>query len=655
MKRIAILIFFGLIYFSSALVVYKNKLEVILDLNSEEITQNLLNGEYLQNDKRVQLLKNIGFEGIRIFSSDEIQNNTCVVSTTRILSVDGYRVGKIVDCATVSILIKYLASSPIFIFIFIIFIFVWIIPLFQYKRKVSNFINALEKNQNINFSTFEYDPVTSKILYILKKNLDFQQKIILLEESNLRQKLVSDLAQQVSHDIRSPLSALNMTMSSINNISDERRLLINNAVQRINDIANDLLFKSRLKNELIVNFDTSTAILQHPPRPELISSIVDQIISEKRIQFRDKMNIQIQADIFNSYGGFVEMNSSDLKRILSNLVNNSVDAFSDQKGEVTVSVRTYQKSVQVVISDNGCGIASEHLVHLGEKGFTVAKDGNGLGLYHAKKTIENIGGTFDIISKVNVGTTVTVTLKRAATPDWFVENLLLSESKAKLFKVVTLDNDSTIHQIWDGRFKSLAGFIIEHLSFTSANEFIEFCNINSTKDDRLNFLIDFELLGQSNNGLEIIESLKLFNNTTLVSNRFEEDAVLIKAKNLGIRILPKSMISSVSILPMKNYDAVLIDDDELVHLIWRTFANEKGKTVGLFKTYEEFLIASTNIEREVNIYVDVNLGNGVDGIQSTLKIHDLGFTCIHLTTGYEAGSLEIPGFIKGVVGKDPAF
>src|SRR5262249_4633779 len=71
----------------------------------------------------------------------------------------------------------------------------------------------------------------------------------LAAEATQREQAVSsrlaEVAKQVSHDIRSPLAALNMFLPAAEEIAEEQRLVVRNAIQRIQDIANDLLHKSQ--------------------------------------------------------------------------------------------------------------------------------------------------------------------------------------------------------------------------------------------------------------------------------------------------------------------------------------------------------------------------------------------------------------------------
>ena len=88
----------------------------------------------------------------------------------------------------------------------------------------------------------------------------FSAVSLLLIASRMKKKLVdnyieslkldrinafNELSSQVSHDIRSPLAALNMIVGSLDVLPEEKRQIIRNATQRINDIANQLLQKGK--------------------------------------------------------------------------------------------------------------------------------------------------------------------------------------------------------------------------------------------------------------------------------------------------------------------------------------------------------------------------------------------------------------------------
>jgi hypothetical protein len=62
------------------------------------------------------------------------------------------------------------------------------------------------------------------------------------------------------------------------------------------------------------------------------------------------------------------------------------------------------------------------------------------------------------------------------------------------------------------------------------------------------YLIDYELLGQSTNGLDLIESLNIASDAMLVTGRFEEASVLSRCETLGVKMIPESMAGIIPIL-----------------------------------------------------------------------------------------------------------
>ena len=150
---------------------------------------------------------------------------------------------------------------------------------------------------------------------------------------------------------------------------------------------------------------------------ELLPALVDNLVSEKRVHFRDKIDLEIEADLMNSYGAFVNVNATELQRLLSNTINNSAKSLPDNKGKIVVSVRKTATEIVLMIKDNGKGIPKHILGELGQMGVTHGKEGtqsgSGLGVYHAKKTIESFGGSFKIDSQEGAGTSIVMSLPMA--------------------------------------------------------------------------------------------------------------------------------------------------------------------------------------------------------------------------------------------------
>jgi hypothetical protein len=245
---------------------------------------------------------------------------------------------------------------------------------------------------------------------------------------------------------------------------------------------------------------------------------------------------------------------------------------------------------------------------------------------------------------------VQLKLPLAQPPDWFVEQIVLEPQQ----KVVVVDDDASIHQIWKSRLEHAScEYEIELLSFGGANQLQIWLLENEIDISNTHFLVDYELIGESKTGLDLIEALNLSKHAIITTSHFEDADVLKRCENLGVSLLPKSMVAFIPIelrKSFKNYDAVLIDDDELVHATWEMFG--KDKKIIMFFTEQDFLNERETISFDAPIYVDCHLGS-FDGRKVAKNLFDLGFTNIHLATGLATVDTSMLPWLKGVIGKTP--
>ena len=106
-----------------------------------------------------------------------------------------------------------------------------------------------------------------------------------------------------------------------------------------------------------------------------------------------------------------------LSQVISNLINNAlVHAFTDKAhGAVRVTASALADgNVQIVVSDDGCGIAAENLGRIFNPFFTTRNNGTGLGLAITHRIIQGHGGRIEVTSNLGAGTTFTLNLPAAA-------------------------------------------------------------------------------------------------------------------------------------------------------------------------------------------------------------------------------------------------
>jgi signal transduction histidine kinase len=99
-----------------------------------------------------------------------------------------------------------------------------------------------------------------------------------------------------------------------------------------------------------------------------------------------------------------------LERILSNVLENSYDAIAD-KGRIRVDATSIRDFIGLIIEDSGRGMDADTLLCAGQTGLSVGKhDGNGLGLAHARSSLESWGGSLLISSRPREGTRIELRL-----------------------------------------------------------------------------------------------------------------------------------------------------------------------------------------------------------------------------------------------------
>jgi signal transduction histidine kinase len=110
----------------------------------------------------------------------------------------------------------------------------------------------------------------------------------------------------------------------------------------------------------------------------------------------------------------VEHDGDQIHQVLLNLLLNALQALDSSagshSGKITVIVRPQGNTAVVEVSDNGRGIAPDHLPNIFRPFYTTKGDGTGLGLSLARRIVEDHHGRIDVSSALGKGTTFAVVL-----------------------------------------------------------------------------------------------------------------------------------------------------------------------------------------------------------------------------------------------------
>lgn len=243
----------------------------------------------------------------------------------------------------------------------------------------------------------------SLLLSRLRDNIELlknQQSQI--NEKNQSLIKIGELATQVAHDIRSPVTALQaVTEMFTDDMDPKQKRLIENVATRINNIANNLVdaYRDNLTNDL-----SSIKI----GRNISLNSLIEEIVEEKKLALDQKNQIVVSAAESINVPDYLDV--TEFQRILSNLINNSLEAI-ESGGKVAIDLRRSGAHISLTIHDNGKGITPEMQHQLFKKGTTSKPKGAGLGLAHAKEYLDSIASKISIDSIAGKGTTVIIELR----------------------------------------------------------------------------------------------------------------------------------------------------------------------------------------------------------------------------------------------------
>ncbi len=505
------------------------------------------------------------------------------------------------------------------------------------SKELNLLISNIEKQNEIETDIVEYN-------IIFQKTIKYRKQIELMENEKLKSRIKEiefNVNRQLAHDIRSPLSALDMSVKSLDAVEPSQKQLIRSAINRIHDIANNLAGKSE-------TLENNNAV-----ESSLLSSVLSQIISEKRTEYRNLNNIIIDFPFsIREYGLFSNISSFELKRIISNLINNSIEANNKDEGHVEVRLQNTESINQIIITDNGKGITKENIEKIFDEGVSIDKaEGTGLGLHHAKSVIESWDGSITCKSELGAGTSFIISLPKALESKDFVKEINLDPS----LDVVIVDDDFSIHQVWKGRLESL-NFSIDNISmFSDPEKFLSWYKDNKSEDTT--YLFDYEFLGHDLNGLTLMDTVAA-DKKYLVTSRYEEAHIKEKCQKESIGLIDKGMIGFIPINLINNSKKskhVLIDDDQLIHMSWKMEAKASDIELDCYFTVDEFLANSDIYSKNSIVNIDSNLSDGVKGEVESKKIYDAGFENIYLTTGYAPSEFKKPNWIKKIIGKRAKF
>lgn len=256
------------------------------------------------------------------------------------------------------------------------------------KFDMSNYLRMTNKNMtDILFSiiiTIFIILLTGLYGYI---NIKYDKTKEYLKEKE-KDILAGSIASGVAHEIRNPLNAINYTIEYMKALITDDEMKKNLAA-----IKDEI---RRIDKSLKEFLDIRKEIALHKEKIS-INKIVEEIALILGNEFKAH---NIKLEIEDKYELNIEGDYDKIKEVFLNILKNSKESIAGGNGRINIKIR----EKEILFSDNGIGMEKENIEQMFNLYYTTKEDGNGIGMYRAKKIIEGHNGKIIVKSQKGKGT-----------------------------------------------------------------------------------------------------------------------------------------------------------------------------------------------------------------------------------------------------------
>ncbi len=237
--------------------------------------------------------------------------------------------------------------------------------------------------------------------------LAYNNMVDTLEESvqklaqSEREHAWREMAKQVAHEIKNPLTPMRLTIQSFQRKFDPNDPY---SSQKLEDFSKTLIQQIDTMSTVASAFSNFANM---PTQQNEHLNIVQVCKTALEIFNEDYVNFNCnEKEIYTLF------DRTQLTRIVTNLVKNAIQSIPENQEKKSVVVELLKEDTSFIlkISDNGIGISPENATYIFEPKFTTKNSGMGLGLAIIKKIIENYNGSISFESVEEKGTLFTVKL-----------------------------------------------------------------------------------------------------------------------------------------------------------------------------------------------------------------------------------------------------
>lgn len=232
-------------------------------------------------------------------------------------------------------------------------------------------------------------------------------------ERTQRLEAWAEMARQVAHDIKNPLTPIQLSAEHAQRVNIDKGRPLSPA---LDECVTSILSQVRLLRQISSEFSSFASSPTARPGPNAVDALLTEVAEPYRTGLAGRVSLNVDAEAGLP---LANIDPTLFTRALTNVIENALQAMPGG-GSLTLRARkvpsaddngvTSAPRIAVEVTDAGVGMDAEALARIFEPYFSTKATGTGLGLTIAKRNVELNGGTIDVQSERGVGTTVTMLL-----------------------------------------------------------------------------------------------------------------------------------------------------------------------------------------------------------------------------------------------------
>ena len=314
--------------------------------------------------------------------------------------------------------LKKILLDTVFVIILILILTALGLCTWTYRGVMTPLTQLKEATKNIKEGNLDFTIEKTGVDEIGDLCDDFEEMRKRLKES-AEEKVAFDkenkeLISNISHDLKTPITAVKGYVEGIMDGVADTPEKMDRYIRTIYNKANEM---DRLINELTFYSKIDTNRIPYTFNKIHISDYFEDCVDELSVEL-DSSGISLTYFNYLEEDAVVIADAEQLKRVINNIVSNSLKYMDKPKGVINIRLRDVGDFIQIEIEDNGKGIAQKDLANIFERFYRTdasrnsSKGGSGIGLSIVKKIMEDHGGQVWATSKEGTGTTMYLALRK---------------------------------------------------------------------------------------------------------------------------------------------------------------------------------------------------------------------------------------------------